>query len=210
MIHTSRRTLMLSSAALAFAALVPAFAEDAKKIDLTDLMTPPEEGDMSVGLDTAKVTIIEYASASCPHCAAFYNDVYLKLKTDYIDNGKVKFIFREFPHNDQAMAAFMVARCSPKEKYFPLIDIYFKTQEKWVPDAFNQLKDIAQQTGMTAVDFEACLKNEGVAKKIWAVRDKADKSYGVTGIPTIFVNGKAFDGERTYAAMKAVLDPLLI
>jgi protein-disulfide isomerase len=209
MIHTSRRTLMLSAAAASLLAVSPAMAEDPKKVDLTDLMTPPEEGDMIEGKDTAKVTVIEYASASCPHCAAFYNDVYLKLKTDYIDTGKVRFIFREFPHNDQAMAAFMVARCSPKEKYFPLIDIYFKTQQKWVPDAYNQLKDIAKQTGMSEADFEACLKNEKVAKAIWAVRDKADKSYGVTGIPTLFVNGKAFDGERTYDAMKAVLDPLV-
>jgi protein-disulfide isomerase len=209
MIHTSRRTLMLSAAAATVLTASPLLAQTAKKVDLTDLMTPPEEGDMIEGKDTAKVTIIEYASASCPHCAAFYNDVYLKLKPEYIDTGKVRFIFREFPHNDQAMAAFMVARCSPKEKYFPLIDIYFKTQQKWVPDAYNQLKDIAKQTGMSEADFEACLKNEKVAKSIWAVRDKADKSYGVTGIPTMFINGKMFEGERTYEAMKAVLDPLV-
>jgi protein-disulfide isomerase len=209
MINTSRRTLLVSSAAMALATALPAFAEDAKKIDLTDLLTPPAEGDMTMGPDTAKVTIVEYASASCPHCAAFNNDVFVKLKPEYIDSGKVKFIFREFPHNDQAMAAFMVARCSPKEKYFPLIDIYFKTQQKWVPDAYNQLKDIAKQTGMTEVDFEACLKNEKVAKGVFEVRDKADKSYGVTGIPTFFINGKSYDGERTYDAMKAILDPLL-
>ena len=209
MINTSRRSLMLGAAALSLFGSASAWAEEAKTIDLTDLLTPPEEGDMIEGQDTAKVTIVEYASASCPHCAAFYNDVYVKLKTDYIDTGKVRFVFREFPHNDQGMAAFMVARCSPKEKYFPLVDIFFKTQEKWVPDAFNQLKDIAKQTGMSEADFDACLKNEKIAKGIWDVRDKADKKYGVTGIPTIFVNGKAFEGERTYDAMKAVIDPLL-
>jgi protein-disulfide isomerase len=209
MIHTSRRTLMLSTAAMAVTAFtLPALAQE-KKIDLTDLMTPPAEGEMSMGPDTAKVTIIEYASASCPHCAAFNNDEFGKLKTEYIDTGKVKFIFREFPHNDQAMAAFMVARCSPKEKYFPLMDIYFKTQQKWVPDAYNQLKDIAKQTGMTEADFEACLKNEKVAKGVFEVRDKADKSYGVTGIPTFFINGKLYDGERTFIAMKVIIDPLL-
>ena len=127
MINATRRSLMFSSAALAFTALVPAFAEEAKTVDLTDLMTPPEEGDMLLGPDTAKVVMVEYASASCPHCAAFNNDVFVKLKPEYIDTGKMKFVFREFPHNDQAMAAFMVARCSPKEKYFPLIDIFFKT-----------------------------------------------------------------------------------
>lgn len=209
MTNTSRRSLMIGAASLSLFAVAPAWAQEAKTVDLTDLLTPPELGDMIEGLDTAKVTVVEYASASCPHCAAFHNDVFVKLKTDYIDTGKVRFVFREFPHNDQGMAAFMVARCSPKEKYFPLMDIFFKTQEKWVPDAFNQLKDIAKQSGMSEADFEACLKNEKVAKGIWNVRDKADKKYGVTGIPTIFVNGKAFDGERTFAAMKAVIDPLL-
>jgi protein-disulfide isomerase len=207
MMKISRRSLMLSAAALA-AVGMPAFAEDAK-VDLTDLLTAPAEGDMSIGQDTAKVTIVEYASASCPHCAAFNNDVFVKLKPEYIDSGKVKFIFREFPHNDQAMAAFMVARCSPKEKYFPLIDIYFKTQQKWVPDAYNQLKDIAKQSGMAEADFEACLKNEKIAKGIFDVRDKAEKTYGVLGIPTFFINGKLYDGKREYDAMKAFLDPLL-
>lgn len=209
MINATRRSLMFSSAALAFTALVPAFAEEAKTVDLTDLMTPPEEGDMLLGPDTAKVVMVEYASASCPHCAAFNNDVFVKLKPEYIDTGKMKFVFREFPHNDQAMAAFMVARCSPKEKYFPLIDIFFKTQEKWVPDAFAQLKEIAKQTGMAEADFEACLKNEKVAKGIWDVRTKADQKYGVAGIPTIFINGKLYDGERTYDAVKKAIDPLL-
>lgn len=209
MTNTTRRTLMLSAASAAILTVSPAFAEDAKKLDLTDLLTAPEEGDMTIGQDTAKVTLVEYASASCPHCAAFYNDVFGKLKTDYIDTGKVKFVFREFPHNDQAMAAFMVARCVPKEKYFPLVDIFFKTQQKWVPDAYNQLKDIAKQTGMSETDFDACLKNQAVAKGIWDVRQKAEQNYGVTGIPTFFLNGKLLEGERTFDVMKAAIDPLL-
>ena len=208
MIHTSRRNLLVGAAALALAAATPALAED-KKVDLSDLMTAPKEGDMILGPDTAKVTIVEYASASCPHCAAFYNEVFVQFRKDYIDTGKVKFVFREFPHNDQAMGAFMLARCSAKEKYFPLVDIFFKTQEKWVPDAYNGLKEIAKQTGMSAEDFDKCLKNVDVAKGIMEVRDKADKSYGVTGIPTIFINGKLWDGERTIDALKKFVDPLL-
>ena len=208
MIYTSRRNLMIGAAAMALAAATPAFADE-KKVDLADLLTAPKEGDMALGPDTAKVTIIEYASASCPHCAAFYNDVFVKFRKDYIDTGKVKFIFREFPHNDQAMGAFMLARCSAKEKYFPLIDIFFTTQQKWVPDAYNQLKDIAKQTGMSAEDFDKCLKNVDEAKGIMEVRDKADKTYGVTGIPTIFINGKLWDGERTIDSLTKYVDPLL-
>ena len=208
MMNTSRRNLLVGAAAIALAAATPAMAQEAK-VDLSDLLTAPKEGDMVEGVDTAKVTIVEYASASCPHCAAFYNDVYIQFKKDYIDTGKVKFVFREFPHNDQAMGAFMLARCSPKEKYFPLLDIFFKTQQKWVPDAYNQLKEIAKQTGMSAEDFDKCLKNTDVAKGIMEVRDKADKSYGVTGIPTIFINGKLYDGERTIDSLKKYVDPLL-
>src|SRR5450631_3295831 len=103
MIHTSRRHLIAGAGVLALSSVSPALAADAK-IDLTDLATPPKEGDMSLGPDTAKVTLIEYGSASCPHCAEFYKDTFTKLKTDYIDTNKIKFIFREYPHNDQGMA----------------------------------------------------------------------------------------------------------
>jgi len=219
MIQLSRRQLLagLSTAAISVVCFgLPAFAQETKTgdaagtVDLSDLTTPPAEGDMVLGPDDAKVTIVEYASASCPHCAAFYKNDFTKLKADYIDTGKVRFIFREFPHNDQALAAFMVARCSPKEKYWPLIDVFFTTQEKWVPDAYNQLKNIAQQSGMSADDFEKCLKNEAVAKAILDVRNKAGSKYGVDGIPYIFINGKkAFAGEASYDDLKAAIDPLL-
>ena len=208
MIQLSRRALFLGTAAFAFA--TAARADDAPaKVDLSDLLTAPEEGEMEMGPADAKVTIVEYGSASCPHCAAFYKDVFLKLKPDYIDTNKVRFIFREFPHNDQGLAAFMVARCAPKEKYFPLLDVFFTTQQTWVPDAFNGLKNIAQQAGMSAADFDACLKNEKVAKAILDVREKGSKKYGVTGIPYIFVNGKTLEGEQTYDSFKAIIDPML-
>ena len=208
MIHISRRSLFLSTATFAFAAT--ARAEDPPaKVDLSDLLTPPESGEIEVGAKDAKVTIVEYGSASCPHCAAFYKDVFVKLKSDYIDPGKVRFIFREFPHNDQGLAAFMVARCLPIDKYFALLDVFFTTQQTWVPDAQNQLKNIAQQAGMSATDFDACLKNEKVAKAILDVREKASKKYGVSGIPYIFVNGKTLEGEQTYESFKAIIDPLL-
>ena len=208
MIQLSRRHLTLGAVALAASFSATAFAQTSK-VDLSDLLTPPEEGDMELGPKDAKVTIVEYGSASCPHCAAFYKDVFVKLKTDYIDTGKVHFIFREFWHNDQALAAFMVARCAPKEKYFPLLDVFFTTQQTWVPDAHVGLKNIAQQAGMSAADFEACLKNEKVAKSINDVRTKAVDKYGVTGIPTLFVNGKTLEGEQTYDSFKAIIDPLL-
>ncbi len=205
---TTRRIFLSSVAA---AALLPALAlaqEAAPKVDLAELMKASDIGEMELGSKDAKVTMIEYASASCPHCRDFYNDVFVTLKKDYIDTNKVRFIFREFPHNDQAMAAFMLARCAPKEKYFPMVDVFFLTQDKWLADPLNALKDIAKQSGLTEDAFNTCMKNEKLAKDIYAVRQQGEK-VGVNSIPTIFINGERYEGERTMAAIKAKIDPLL-
>jgi protein-disulfide isomerase len=205
---TTRRMFLTSVAA---SALVPTFARAQNapvQVDLALLMTPPAIGEMELGSKDAKVTMVEYASASCPHCRDFYNDVFVAVKKDYIDTGKLRFIFREFPHNDQAMAAFMLARCAPKEKYFPMVDIYFLTQDKWLADPLNSLKEIAKQAGVTEEAFNACLKNEKLAKDIYAVRQQGEK-LGVDSIPTIFINGERYEGDRTLAAVKAKIDPLL-
>ncbi|MGB8314639.1 MAG: DsbA family protein [Aestuariivirga sp.] len=206
MIKLNKRDVLFGSAALAGMLLGarPSLAED-----LTGLNDAPAFGEMTLGPDTAKVTVIEYASATCPHCAAFYNDTFGTLKKEYIDTGKIKFVFREFPHQDAALAAFMLARCAPKDKYFPLIDVFFTTQPEWTQDPLAGLNKIAQQAGFTKESFDACMKNETVAKDILAVRKKAE-GFGVTGIPTFFVNGARFEGETTIEAFRAKIDPLLL
>src|SRR4026209_1087603 len=125
-----RRTLIRGSFALAGMA---AFASSAlARIDVRQLTHPSPLSDVTLGPDNAKVTVIEYASASCPHCANCYKTTFPELKKSYIDTSKIRFVFREFPHNDAALAAFMIARCAPKDKYFPLIDTYFQTQDSWL------------------------------------------------------------------------------
>lgn len=205
MIKLNKREVIFGAAALGGMALgaTPSFA-----VDLTGLNDAPAFGEMTLGPDTAKVTVIEYASATCPHCAAFYNETFGALKKEYIDTGKIRFVFREFPHQDAALAAFMLARCAPKEKYFPLIDVFFTTQPEWTQDPLAGLNKIAQQAGFTKESFDACMKNEAVAKDILAVRTKAE-GFGVTGIPTFFVNGERFDGERKIEDFRAKIDPLL-
>ena len=205
MIKLNKRDVIFGSVALAGLALG---APQSFAVDLTGLNDPPAFGEMTLGPDTAKVTVIEYASATCPHCAAFYNETFLTLKKEYIDTGKIKFVFREFPHQDAALAAFMLARCAPKEKYFPLIDVFFATQPEWTQDPLAGLNKIAQQAGFTKESFDACMKNEAVAKDILAVRSKAE-GFGVTGIPTFFMNGERFEGETTIEAFRAKIDPLL-
>lgn len=204
----NRRVLLASAAVAALASTAFAQEEKAVVVDKVALNTPPAMGDMSMGKDDAKVVVIEYASASCPHCADFATTQFGKFKADFIDTGKVKFIFREFPHNDAALGAFMIARCAPKEKYFPLIDVFFKTQKDWVPNPLEGLKKIALQSGFTEESFNACLNNKDVAKAIFEVREKAD-GFGVQGIPTFFINGDHYKGDYTVEGLKAAIDPLL-
>jgi protein-disulfide isomerase len=206
MTHLNRRDLLQTAAAFGALAItaVPALA-----VDVAELNKPPAIGDMSMGNPNAKVTMVEYASASCPHCAAFYKDVFPALKAEYIDTNKINFIFREFPHNDAALAAFMIARSAPKEAYFPLVDIYFKTQATWLAGNWvDGLFDIAKQAGFNREKFDATLKDEALAKSILAVRDQAEK-FGVTGIPTFFINGEMLDGEQKIETLRAKIDPLL-
>lgn len=203
--HLNRRNFILRATALAGFALAgrPALA-----VDPAEVNKPPAIGEMFMGPVDAKVTVIEYISATCPHCASFYRDVFGALKKEYIDTGKIRFVMREFPHNDAAMAAFMVARCAPKEAYFPLIDIFFSTQETWMQSPREGLLNIAKQAGFTEETFDKCLKDEKLAKAITDVRDTA-QGFGVTGIPTFFINGVLYEGERTIEGFRAKIDPLL-
>jgi protein-disulfide isomerase len=204
LIHPLNRRALLSTVALAaFAPLARA-----QSADLSKLAEPPAHGELPLGADTAKITIIEYASSSCPHCADFAKNVLPQIQKDYIDSGKVRFLIREFPHNDAGLGGFMVARCAPKEKYHAILDVLFKTQEKWVSKPFEGLKEIALQAGFTEESFVACTKNVDVAKAILAER-KRGEGFGITGIPYIFINGSVYEGERTFEAIKAVIDPLL-
>jgi len=207
----SRRSILLAGAALAGLAVAPALAEEAAKpVDLAELLKPPALGDMALGADegASKVTIVEYASATCPHCAAFHKDVWPKLKADYIDSKKIRFIFREFPLNDPALAAFMIARAAPKDSYFPLIDVFFDTLQTWAQDPANGLLNIAKQAGFTQEKFDATLRDEKLAKGIMEIRDGGAK-FGVKGTPTFFINGTPFEGEVTYDNMKAEIDKQL-
>lgn len=202
----NRRTLMLGTLSLSNLTAISAVSLAA--VDIAELHAPSPIGEMALGPETAKVTVIEYASASCPHCANFYRTTFQDLKKEYIDTGKIRFVFREFPHNQAGLAAFMIARCAPKDKYFPLVDTFFEQQEKWLAAPRDELFKIAQLAGFTQESFDACLKNEQVAKGIISVRDKAE-TFGVKGIPTFFINGELLKGDTTIEAFRSAINPLL-
>ena len=162
--------------------------------DLSDLATiAPDEKIM--GSKDAPVTIIEYSSMTCPHCATFHASTLPSIKKKYIDTGKAKLVFREFPVSTKdlrSIAAFMLARCTPEEQYFPMVDVLYKQQAQWsrAENPIPILLNIAKLAGFTQESFDACLKNQEVMNKVLSVRNKAAKDYGVTGTPTFFINGK--------------------
>jgi protein-disulfide isomerase len=214
----TRRHLFLASTGLALAStagvvLPPwrrAKAEEAAGVDAADLAKAGPDGDVVLGSDKAPVTIIEYASMTCPHCAHFSENTFPELQKRYIDTGKVRFIFREFPLDALAAAGFMLARCAGTDKFMPVVETLFAKQREWmVEKPIEPLREIAKQFGFTQKTFDECLANQKVLDGIQEVRDRAAEKLGVNSTPTFFINGKKFAGDQTIDAMAKEIDPYL-
>jgi protein-disulfide isomerase len=179
-------------------------------VDMAKLLEPGALPDMSIGKPDAKVTIVEYASMTCPHCAHFHATTLPELKAKYIDPGKVRLIFREFPFDPRAEAGFMLARCSG-DNYFPMVDVLFKQQQQWagVENAKEALLQIARLAGFTQEKFEACLTDQKLLDDVRAVRDRGAKEFGIDSTPTFFINGGRYPGAMSIAEFSAILDPLV-
>jgi protein-disulfide isomerase len=178
---------------------------------IDQLMAPAALPDLPQGAPDAPVTIIEYGSTTCTHCAAFHDNVFPTLKTKYIDAGKVKFIFREFPLDPLATGSFMLARCAGADKRNALIDTLFTQQKTWafVDKPIDALLDLVKQSGMSQVDFETCLKNQELMDQVSQTRDRAAEKFNVDATPTFFVNGRKLTGDQPIAEFDKVLEPLL-
>lgn len=215
----SRREFCQGSASLALtlgvvaAGLSPltSFEAFAQKVSDAALMESGGLEDIVMGDAKAPVTIIEYASMTCVHCAVFHNTTYPELKKRYIDTGKVKYIMREFPLDPLAAAGFMIARCAGKEKYYPMIEVLFQKQKEWgVQQPIPPLTAIAKQAGFTQESFEACLQNQKMLDSIEATRNHAAQKLGVNSTPTFFVNGKKMrPGSVSIDDLAKEIDPLL-
>lgn len=167
-------------------------------------------GERAMGSDHAPVTIIEYASLTCPHCAHFAEDAFPQLKKQYIDTGKVRFIFREFPFDPTAAAAFMLARCAPKSEYFSVIELLFRTQKEWaVAKPMTPLLAVARQAGFTEESFKSCLANQKLLGNIEQVRDRAARKFKVDATPTFFINGRRFVGDMSITELEKAIQPYL-
>lgn len=172
----------------------------------------PSTDDMTLGDPNAPVKMVEYASASCTHCASFNNDVFPAFKAKYIDTGKVHYTLKEFltPPNELAAAGFLTARCAGKEKYFTVLDAIFRSQQEifQTGDMRGILLRVAQSAGLTEAQFNACISDEEALKALNARVERAVKQDRITGTPAFFINGKSVgEGEISLAALeKAVAE----
>ena len=207
----SRRLLLASAAASASLAFAPgaAFALDGK-VDVKELMAPDALPDSWVGKADAPVTIVEYASMTCSHCAAFHNETFPLLKKNYLDTGKARFTLREFPLDALAAAAFMLARFA-SDKREALVDLLFAQQKNWafVDKPLDALENTVKQAGIGTEDFKKCLQDKTLYENVLKVRQRAADKFGVNSTPTFFINGERKNGEIAPGDLDKLLAPFV-
>jgi protein-disulfide isomerase len=190
---------------------VPAAAPGAPPegaVPLDDLAVPSPLGDMALGRDDAPVTVVEYASMACVHCAAFSGESFAKLKSGYVDTGKVRYVFREFPLDLKAVAGSILARCVAKgdaSKFFAATEEMFRTQERWIRgNTADELRALARRFGLDEKGFEACFNDQNTLAGIQRTQDVAARKLKVESTPTFFVNGVPLKGNDWDGIEKAI------
>jgi protein-disulfide isomerase len=217
-LRLNRRDLLSATAVIAIAGIgfggamsfltSPALADDTPAPE--DLAHVGPDGDVVLGSDKAPVTVIEYASMTCPHCAHFSETTFPEFKKRYIDTGKVRYTLREFPLDALAAAGFMLARCAGNDKYMPIVETLFAKQADWVvKEPIPALKEISKQFGFTEDSFNQWLANQKVLDGIQAVRDHAVEKLSVNSTPTFFINGKRMVGDLSIDVLAKEIDPYL-
>lgn len=169
--------------------------------------------DRTLGSPKAPVVMLEYAAPSCPHCAHFDMDFFPVLKSQYIDTGKIYYIFRVFPLSAADVAAENIARCLPADNYFQFIDLLFRNQAKWDPeyrvqDVHAGLVEMGRIAGLSQSQVDTCIGNQAEAQKIAQIGQEATAKYGVNGTPTFIVNGQVHGPFMDIDELKSFLDPM--
>jgi len=202
---------LIATTDLAPAALAQRKQAAPTEVPVDELMKPGPLPDLVLGSADAPITVVEYASMTCGHCAHFHTTVFPTLKEKYIDTGKVRFVMREFPLDNLAAAASMLARCAGDGKTFPLISALFAKQDDWAfvkGDPRPELLKFAKQAGFTQESFEQCLTDQKLLDAISAIRSRASETFGVNATPTFFVNGKKLNGVGL-ADFEKAFEPIL-
>lgn len=189
-------------------------AEDTKAETAAETTAPEPKyvlGDIPLGAEDAPVTIIEYAAFTCPHCANFHRDNWAKLKENYIDTGKVRFILREVYFHKYGLWASMTARCGGAEGFYPMADVFLETQDAWTraPDVSHAIHQIGRRAGLSNERLEACLSDRDYAKALVDSYKENATADDVRSTPTFFINGEKFTGEMSFEDFSALIDSKL-
>lgn len=207
-----RRQFIVTASALGLMpALVPAALAQDVKVDMAELLKPGPLPEKVLGVETAKVTIVEYASMTCGHCANFHNRTLPHIKKTYIETGKVRMVFREFALDPVAAAVSMLARCAPEEKYHDVVSAFFETQATWAraENIVGALRQVSLQLGFTQETFNACLTNQTLLDGVNAVKVRGETEFKVTSTPTFFINGTMYRGAMSPDEFDKILAPLV-
>lgn len=169
------------------------------------------EDDLSIGSADAPVTLVEYASLTCPHCAQFHNEVLPTLKKEYVETGKLRIVYRDFPLDQLALTGSMIARCAGDDRALGFIDAFFSAQATWAraENPLAAMARIARLGGMSQAEFDACLKKQEIADAVLKQRLEGDKTFNVDATPTIFINGDKYSGGLTIPQFRAIIDAKL-
>lgn len=206
----ARRSLLRLSAGLIATSLAGRSAT-AQTALAAKLLEPGPLPDKVFGAADAPVTVIEYASLTCHHCMNFHINTWPAFKAKYVDTGKVRFIAREFPLDPLSAAGFMLARCGDEAKWYPIVDMLYKTQEGWAhaQKPLDALTQTMKQAGFTQELVEACLRREDLFQGVRQVQERGSKEFGVNSTPTFFINGEKKVGALTIDEFDKILTPLL-
>ena len=201
--------LAIFAAATLLPTLAPAADSGPGASDAASLLAISKD-DRILGSPTAPITIVEYASLTCPHCAHFTDEVLPEIKKKWIDTGKVKLVLRDFPLDDEAVHASMIARCAPHDRFYAFIDTFFADQANWAaaPDYRAALSRLAELGGMSKNEVDSCLKDATLENQVISSRLVAANQLGVNATPTFFVNGTKFTGAPTVEAFDKLLSGL--
>lgn len=169
------------------------------------------KNDLVLGAADAPVTLVEYASLTCPHCARFHTTTLPDLKKAFIDTGKLRYVYRDFPWDRLALTAALLPHCVGGTRAFAFLDVLYQRQNVWArsPDPLNELRGIARLGGVGDAAFDACLKNQDILKAIVERRLHAQNELKVNATPTLFFNGERYEGSRSFEDLEKLIESLL-